>query len=446
MAQIKTTAGYILQSVIINSSRMLEPQDLVGSVTDIEIFEHMDLPYLTGQIALIDSFRLYDRLDLQGAEYCTILLKQTETSEDLIEKRFVIDKIISNKKANEQTDLLVLHLVEDILFKSNAQNVNKTYSGSPQKIIENISNEWLNKKIINITSDIFQAKLKVIIPNLSPIESMQWIKNRATTSDGFPTYLFSSFTTEDLIYADLKTMLDRQPINIASPFTYSISNSDREVTPQFRHVPIKEYKIENIENMFNLIADGLVGARHSFYSTHSARSKDYIFNVDKDAISKVLNTSVTTKEPAFANNFEIDEILLQKYRSKQISVISESGAYDDGTERFKSFDEDTTETDHAKKIVARALNKFLLKSPITIRIDGPGFIEKKAHYTTGNIVRILFLANRPMAEDVKLDLKKSGDYLIYSAKHAFSSNNYNIHLTCVKLTNFNDDNPLKVLG
>ena len=174
MAQIKTTAGYILQSVIINSSRMLEPQDLVGSVTDIEIFEHMDLPYLTGQIALIDSFRLYDRLDLQGAEYCTILLKQTETSEDLIEKRFVIDKIISNKKANEQTDLLVLHLVEDILFKSNAQNVNKTYSGSPQKIIENISNEWLNKKIINITSDIFQAKLKVIIPNLSPIESMQW--------------------------------------------------------------------------------------------------------------------------------------------------------------------------------------------------------------------------------------------------------------------------------
>jgi hypothetical protein len=51
-----------------------------------------------------------------------------------------------------------------------------------------------------------------------------------------------------------------------------------------------------------------------------------------------------------------------------------------------------------------------------------------------------------MAEDVKLDLKKSGDYLIYSAKHAFSSNNYNIHLTCVKLTNFNDDNPLKVLG
>jgi hypothetical protein len=446
MSQIKTTAGYILQSVIINSSRMLEPQDLVGAVTDIEIFEHMDLPYLTGQLALIDSFRLYDRLDLQGAEYCTIIMKQTENSEDIIEKRFVIDKIISNKKANEQVDLLVLHLVEDILFKSNVQNVNKAYSGSPQKIISNISKEWLNKDVNNITSDIFQNKLKVIVPNLSPLESMQWIKNRATTADGFPTYLFSSFTTNDLIYSDLKTMLDRQPINISSPFTYSISNFDREVTPQFRHVPIKEYKIENIENMFNIIADGLVGARHSFYSTHSATSKDYEFDVNKDAMSKVLNTSITTKDQAFADNFEIDDMLLQKYRSKQISVISESGAYDDGSERFKSYDEDNTNTDHSKKIIARALNKFLTKSPITIRIEGAGFIEKKAHYTTGNIVRILFLANRPMVEDVKLDLKKSGDYLIYSAKHSFSSTNYNIHLNCVKLTNFNDDNPLKVLG
>ena len=48
--------------------------------------------------------------------------------------------------------------------------------------------------------------------------------------------------------------------------------------------------------------------------------------------------------------------------------------------------------------------------------------------------------------DLKLDIKKSGDYLIYGAKHSFAGARYQIHLNCVKLTNYTDDNPLKVIA
>mgnify|MGYP003329943218 CR=1 FL=1 len=78
MAQVKTTAGFILESAIINSTRQVEPIDILGLVTDIEIFEHMDLPYITGQVAIIDTFRIYDRLDFQGAEYFTIKITQNK--------------------------------------------------------------------------------------------------------------------------------------------------------------------------------------------------------------------------------------------------------------------------------------------------------------------------------------------------------------------------------
>ena len=77
MSQVKSTQAYIIESVIINSTRMLEPFDINGLVSDIEIFEHIDMPYLTGQVAFTDTFRLYDRLDFQGAEYCIIKMKQT---------------------------------------------------------------------------------------------------------------------------------------------------------------------------------------------------------------------------------------------------------------------------------------------------------------------------------------------------------------------------------
>ena len=156
----------------------------------MEIFEHIDLPYITGQIAFIDTLRLYDRLDIQGAEFCTVTFRNAEEEGAYVEHRFVISKIITSKKANEQTDLVMLHLVEDILFLSNLKNVNKCYQGSPNEIIKKIAADCLDYKVAEIYSDVFQKKMKVIIPNLTPIDAMSWIKNRGTTTEGFPTYLF----------------------------------------------------------------------------------------------------------------------------------------------------------------------------------------------------------------------------------------------------------------
>ena len=445
MPQVKKTSAYILESLIISSTRMLEPINIGPSVSDIEIFEHMDLAYLTGQVALIDTFRLYDRLDFQGAEYCTIKMKQTENSPS-VEKRFVIDKLLTNKKANEQTDMIMFHIIEDTVFSSNLKNVNKAYTGTPSDIITKLSSEWLNKKIINLVSDIFQKKIKVIIPNMTPMNAIRWIQKRGTTSRGYPTYLFSSFTTEDLVYVDLKTLMDRQAINKNSPFLYGPTQNDLEIQP-FRCVPIKEYNIENVEDMYSIIDEGLVGAEYQFIDTHLSKQKKYKFNVANDVFKDMSNELTGNKSVSYAIDFDIDEVPLQDYLSRKITRITESGAYDDTSRRYHSYDEEVQASDHSKKIIANALKSFLVKTPITIRVDGAGFIDNESHYTTGNIVRILFLANRPTADGkLKLDLKKSGDYLVYRAKHAFGHNRYYIHLTCVKLTYFTDDNPLKVMS
>jgi len=445
MAQTKTKKGYILESVIINSSRMIDPVDIVGLVTDIEVFEHIDLPYTTGQIAFIDTFRLYDRIDFQGAETCTVRFKET-LSAKAVEHNFIIDKIISNKKANEQSDLIMVHLVEDILFKSNTKNVNKAYNGRPDGIIKTIASEWLDKEVEEIFSDVYQKQIKVIIPNMTPIDAMIWLKNRGTTSEGYPTYLFSSFTLNRFIYADLKTMIEKQPVNIRAPFIYGPSMHDLEANLQQRYVPIKEYALEESDDLYNLIADGLISADHHFLNTHTFKDMKNTFNIHTDALDDFLDTKIRNQVITLADNFKIDDVELQNLKSRRITQISESGAYDDGTNRFVSYDEDTKDG-HKKKIISMALKKLLLKTPITIRIDGTGFTNPDGHYTTGNVVRILFSANRPNSlGDIKLDLKKSGDYLIYGAKHAFSDSRYQIHLKCVKLTNYTDDNPLKVIA
>ena len=444
-----TSKGYVLESVVISSTRFLDEGgiNILGAVTDIEIFEDLDSPYITAQIAIVDTFRLYDRLDFQGAEYVTITVKQSEEAGSIATtKRFVVSKLISTKKANETTDLIVLHLIEDTSFLSNLINVNRSYTGSPFDIISKISFEYLNKPVQSYTDgSTYQQKLKLIVPNMSPMDAMLWIKNRCTTENGLPLYLFSTFIGQDLSFADLGKMLSATPINKKMPFVYGAARDYSEITDQVRFIPITAYNIEDNEDMYRLISQGLVGADYSFYDTMSAKYEEHKFDVGGDAFSQIEvkeNEGIT-----FANDFKLNDKLLQKYQSKHMSQITQSGAYDDGSNRYNSIDQDKNATGHNKRIISRSLRYFLNKSPITITINGRGFMSGDYNRTIGNIVRIIFLANRPNEQgDIKLDMKKSGDYLIYGSKHTLTSTKYDLHLRCVKITSYTDDTILRSIS
>ena len=75
--QETNSKGYVLDSVLLNSNRFIRPVQLVESVTDIEIFEHIDKPWITAQIMFVDAMRLFDRLDIHGHESLTIKLRNS---------------------------------------------------------------------------------------------------------------------------------------------------------------------------------------------------------------------------------------------------------------------------------------------------------------------------------------------------------------------------------
>ena len=436
--QESNTKGYVLHEVLFSSNRTLIPVAIQNIVADLEIFEHLDLPYLTGQISFIDDSRLFDRLNIQGYEYITIELSKS-TNDETIRKTFVIDKIIKSVKSNEQTEFTAVHLIEDIAYKSNLINVNKAYNGAPNHIIEKVLSQNLNKELKNLCESISQDKIKLIVPNLSPLAAATWVKNRATTRDGLPTYLFSTLANDDIKMIDLGTMLKQNPVNKNTPFLYGLTEHHTELGG-FAHAEIYDYSIADNEDMFDLIEKGLVGSRYEFYDTLSGDFKRHDFEVSKDAFNVI--EKQLDQEMSYGD-FSIDEKQLHKYHSRNMSSIASSGAYDDGTSRFKSYDEEYESSDHTKKIIGRALKHFLLKSSIDIRVNALGFLDKH-HTTIGNKVRILFLANRPASgTEMKLDLKKSGDYIIYQCKHTMNLSRYDVHLKCVKVSDYIDDTTLK---
>ena len=440
-SQERVTRGLELESVILNSNTFVNPAgiNIYGLVTDIEIFEHIDLPYITGQVAFIDTERLYDRIGFDGGDSVTIALKQTKSSKR-IEKTFIIDRVISTVKANETTELITFHMIEDIAFISRFINVNRSYSGSPSNIIENISKDYLQKDIIN-TGDVYQNKLKVIVPNMQPLDAMCWIKNRMTTRDGIPYYLFSVFDGPALNLISLDDMLNEKPFNTKAPFIHGLHNLYTEIEGGvFRNYPIMKYEHKNVDDLFGLVEKGLISSTYSYYDSHSAKPTKQFLNAEEP-----LSTLLPAKSDRRHNmpfNLEIDGDRINEKNARKIYQLSQSGAYEDGTNRFRSYDQEPGKG-HIQKAYNRSMKHILLKETMRVRVSGAGFLDGTNHRSVGSIVRLGFKSNKPNDAGLRFDLKKSGDYLIYACKHSIRAEKYDIELECVKNASFKNDSFLR---
>ena len=70
--------------------------------------------------------------------------------------------------------------------------------------------------------------MKLIVPNMTPLDAMSWIKNRVTTKDGYPFYLYSSIVKDELQFNDLKTMMEEPPWNKKNPHSYIAAEQNDE--------------------------------------------------------------------------------------------------------------------------------------------------------------------------------------------------------------------------
>ena len=310
---------YVLDSVLIYSSRSTIPVEVANIVSDLDIYEHLDTPFLTAQLAFTDESRLMDRLDIQGAEFVDVKIKPSITSEPIIEKRFVVETVVEQIKVNQTSEMVNLSLYADILFKSNYKNVNKPYSGSPIDIITKIASEFLDKDVVQAGEASFQNKMKLIVPNLDPLKAIAWVKNRMTTSDGVPDFVFSTLGLKSLVVNDLLSMINQPPINASKPFMYaSTPNIAEEKQIGNNYIPILSYNEGQKENMFEMIQEGIVGAEYQFYDAFTSKVHKHKLNYKKDVVDAL--PAPKGQQYNFAE-YEIEGDVLNEMSSQRITQI-----------------------------------------------------------------------------------------------------------------------------
>jgi hypothetical protein len=186
----QSTDFYLEQVAIVTKSGTIDIKEIFE---EISVFDSLFLPVINGQIMITDSLGLSNKLLFDGSETLLITIKKDANSDVAsFRKAFRIYKQTNRRNLNQGTEAYILHFVSDELLFSDQQRVNQSYTGKYSEIVERIMLDYLKIPKNNLTG-LYQDTAgvrKVVIPNLRPIEAIEWCSKRAVDLESSPNYVF----------------------------------------------------------------------------------------------------------------------------------------------------------------------------------------------------------------------------------------------------------------
>jgi hypothetical protein len=190
------------------------PIDISSIYEEINIFDSLLLPVMSGNILVRDSVGLSNALLFDGSESLLIDIAKDPNSDIANFKRaFRIYKQSSRKNDGLNSELYVLHFVSDELMYSDQQKINQSYQSTYGKVVSKILTDYL-KVPENMAGGIFEDTVgirTITIPNLRPLEAIEWCAKRCVDTNQSPNYMFFQNIT-GFNFVSLSTLLTQADI------------------------------------------------------------------------------------------------------------------------------------------------------------------------------------------------------------------------------------------
>lgn len=419
-----------IQSAIISDPTGTKVFEIENSISDMEIFEHLDKPYLTGTVSFLDTVGVLDRIRFKGVERFEVSLKFPYDDRSPVTKTFIIDKILNTTKNNDKVELVTFHIIEEIAFISTFLNVNKAYEGSGRGIIEKIFSDYFEEYTLSqADEDEMIDNVKLIVPNMTPLEACNWIKDRTTSTAGTPYYLFSTLSNKKKVhFLPLSTMLSGRS---KSTYIYSRSLTGMD-DPKIRPYIIEDYRVNRGGDLSSLINKSLMGAEYSFIDTSTGDPRTIKFDsLNRFRLTEQLK-DLSGGEFIYNNDYLYKGKKINEIASRKTFMITTGHTY----LNHRNFRELPS---NSNAVWSKALRDIVTTNPIDIAVSGQTFLDPQVNRSIGNLINILFLNNDIQTEtsniDDSKDKVKSGRHLVYAARHIIRKEKYDVVLSCVKLEN-----------
>ena len=423
--------------VSIESPRVSDRVDIKSLVTDFDMFEDLQKAYMTGSCIFSDGQDILGKLDLIGGEKLHVSLKSLKKDTKAIRKTFYITSYQAQKGGDNEQAVL-LNLVEEHAFDSQLKNISRYYQGKISTVLTKLIGEKLNKKVNHLGTD--RKTVNVIIPNLSPLESIDFLTGRACTDTGYPFFCYSVLAGQELYFRDLITLLQTPTLTRkgGEVFPYSaMSMNSKSPDPKQRNKTILDYSFDAEFTLFDMMKAGFVGAEYEIIDSLGKRNK-FNFDITKDLFQDLVENIYERPQinPPFSTLTKVDGIGLSEHTSRTISSISGSGAYrttDNDDDYTTGFGEERTVAEYKQKIRKDIVTAVLAHAPVNIVIEGQDFVDGDKHTGVGNTIDVVIPNSNPDLREP--DHKRTGKYLIASCRYMFKKNRVEVALQLVKLGN-----------
>lgn len=460
MSEPSPQSQYLLDRVFFTADRLPQfdpnqggiPLDLKGSVAELNIFENLELPYLTGSIAIVDDTSFKNTLGIKGSERLEIGIKGNESAEPII-KKFMITGVASNVSVNERTDVHILTLIEEHGFLSAINKISQSYTGIPEEIITNILKSHLNKDIFFNSNVAKQSRMKVNIPFWNPLQAADWLRDRMAFSNGSPYFLYSSLKDDNLHLDDLDTLMKDTAWNEDDPYTYAEGSHNFTVGTDIKRrelFHVKSYKASSIESTLRLAQAGAIGSEFKVMDLTSSTQLSDSFHNSNDTLNRFIqsieNNADISSSLGYDNSLVIGptenkSLNIGSYPSKVFSSVVATRQFyevDEKTPISGYHDENEQSNLYKLKIRSAALRSILMNNVFQITVPGQPYIVNREIGIGSNIL-LNYAAPTQASESLNsetgsIDKNRSGKFLVYRTRHRFSEGIYDVMMDVVKLT------------
>jgi hypothetical protein len=231
--------------------------NIAGVYQEINIYDSMFMPCIRGEILIQDAIGLSSKLLLDGSEYLSMeILKGEESGPTTFKKTFRIYKQSNRENMNQNSEIYILHFASEEMIFSEQKKINQSFNGTYTDIVNVVLKKYLGItfKKLGLIEDS-KGLHTVIIPNLSPFDTMDWLSKRAVDSDSLPNFLFFE-NKYGYNFVSLTKLIQQEPIiNINfEPKNLSVSGGQE-------FYGAREAKIINSTNYIESIKNGVYSGK-----------------------------------------------------------------------------------------------------------------------------------------------------------------------------------------
>jgi hypothetical protein len=167
--------------------------DISKIYEEINIFDSILTPVMSGSVIVNDAIGLSPKLIFDGSEVLLVDIGKNNDSDSLrLKKAFRIYKQSDRRNVNQNSEKYSLDFVSDEFIFSDQQRINQAYKTTYSEIAKKILVDYLKTpgtKLGGIFDNSFGIR-DIVIPNLKPLDAIEWCAKRSVDTKKSPNYIF----------------------------------------------------------------------------------------------------------------------------------------------------------------------------------------------------------------------------------------------------------------